>query len=86
MTSWQACLYSSKMFMDLTHVCEWNAACDQKINHLDNLQQPAISSQPEALHNSRVSSSGAVSASANLRPSKEEIDQLYIKLNNIKSK
>ena len=24
-TSWQACLYSSKMFMDLTHECKWSA-------------------------------------------------------------
>ena len=42
-----------------------------------------LSSQPEASHSPRVSSSGAVSASANLRPSKEE---LYIKLNRCKIK
>ena len=54
---------------------------DQKIDNLDNLQQPAISSQPDASHSRRVSTSGAVSGSANLRPSKEEIHELYVKLN-----
>ena len=47
---------------------------DQKIDNLDNLQRPTIFSRPEALQSPRVSSSGAVSASANLCPLKEEID------------
>ena len=38
---------------------------DQKIDNLDNLQQPAISSQADASHSRRVSTSGAVSGSAN---------------------
>ena len=59
---------------------------DQKIDNLDNLQQPTISSRPEASQSPRVSSSGAVSASANLRPLKEEIDELYGKLNKCKIK
>ena len=59
---------------------------DQKIDNLDNLQQPTISSRPEASQSFRVSSSGAVSASANLRPLKEEIDEPYGKLNKCKIK
>mgnify|MGYP007094296460 CR=1 FL=1 len=54
---------------------------DQKIDNLDIIQQPAISSQQDASHSRRVSTSGAVSGSANLRPSKEAIDELYAKLN-----
>ena len=59
---------------------------DQKIDNLDNLSQPTISSQPEASHSRRVSSSGAVSASSNLRPLKGEIDELHVKLNKCKIK
>ena len=59
---------------------------DQKIDNLDNLQQPTISSRLEASQSPRVSSSGAVSASANLRPLKEEIDDRYGKLNKCKIK
>jgi len=59
---------------------------DQKIDNLDNLQQPTISTRPEASQSPRVSSSGAVSASAKLRPLKEEIDELYGKLNKCKIK
>ena len=55
---------------------------DQKIDNLDFIQQPAISSQQDASHSRQVSTqSGAVSGSANLRPSKEAIDELYAKLN-----
>ena len=54
---------------------------DQKIDNLDIIRQPAISSQQDASHSRRVSTSGAVSGSANLRPSKEAIDELYVKLN-----
>ena len=54
---------------------------DQKIDNLDIIQQPAISSQQDASHSRHISTSGAVSDSANLRPSKEAIDELYVKLN-----
>ena len=47
---------------------------DQKIDTLDIIQQPAISSQQDASHSRHISTSGAVSDSANLRPSKEAID------------
>ena len=59
---------------------------DQKIDNLNNLQQPTISSQPEASHSPRVLYSGAVSTSANSRPSREEIDELYVKLDRCKIK
>ena len=54
---------------------------DQKIDNLDFIHQPAISSQQDASHSRQVSTLGAVSGSANLRPSKEAIDELYAKLN-----
>ena len=54
---------------------------DQKIDDLNFIQQPAISSQQDASHRRQVSTSGAVSGSANLRPSKEAIDELYAKMN-----
>ena len=47
---------------------------DQKIDNLNNLQQPTISSQLEASHSPLVLNSGAVSTSGNSRPSKEKID------------
>ena len=50
---------------------------DQKIDNLDFIQQPAISSQQDASHSRQVSTSGAVSGSAYLRPSREVIDELY---------
>ncbi|XP_067033632.1 uncharacterized protein [Acropora muricata] len=55
---------------------------DQKIDNLDFIHQPAISSQQDASHSRQVSTqSGALSGSANLRPSKEAIDELYAKVN-----
>ena len=54
---------------------------DQNIDNLDFIHQPAISSQQDASHSRQVSISGAVSGSANLRPSTEAIDELYAKLN-----